>query len=214
MNTVIDENKVHYRAYDAYFHASPKGTGSACRLELHPAHEDSAGSIFVELAMQKTVGGYQGGTQIFPTFDWQNKITLKLDRTDLSQIIQVLRGMRESINEGKGIFHRSATANTIIKFYHQIDPKAGYLLSASRKTSDGVLRNCWFFFDVDEALTLMLSLEQAMLYVCLGIPEVLPRGAGVGQSRPMMTVQTGSQVETNKMPPQPEPYQAVVGDPF
>lgn len=212
MNAVINENKPHYHAYDAYFHASPKGTGSACRFELHPAHEDSSGSIFVEMAMQKTVASYQGGAKIFPTFDWENKITLKLSRTDLSQIIQVLRGMRESINDGKGIFHRSANANTIIKFYHQIEPKPGYMLSASRKTMDGVLKGCWFFFDVDEALTLMLSLEQAMLYVCLGIPEVLKRPevaleARAEASHPDMS---SSMLEQETQ----DEYRAVSGDPF
>lgn len=213
MNTVTDKNKPHYRAYDTYFHASPKGTGSACRLELHPAHDDISGSIFVELAMQKTVGYYQGGMQVFPTFDWENKITLKLDRTDLSQIIQVLRGMRESINEGKGIFHRSSNANTIIKFYHQIEPKSGYMLSASRKTMDGVLKGCWFFFDVDEALTLMLSLEQAMLYVCLGIPEIIRRPEAFVQTRPT-AANVPSAGELKEEQEGSEELRAVSGDPF
>lgn len=197
MAELIDNNRPHYRAYDAYFHASPKGTGSACKIELHPAHEDIAGSIFVEMAMQKTIGSYKDGMQIFPTFDWENKITLKLDRTDLSQIIQVLRGMRESINDGKGIFHRSARANTIIKFYHQIEPKSGYMLSASRKTIDGKLMGCWFFFDVDEAMTLMLSLEQSMLYVCLGIPEVIKRVGDALPERSMVarSIRSGRMIE-------------------
>ena len=213
MNTMTEENKPHYRAYDAYFHASPKGTGSACKLELHPAHDDVAGSIFVQLAMQKTVGSYQAGTQIFPTFDWENKITLKLDRTDLSQIIQVLRGMRESINDGKGIFHRSANANTIIKFYHQIEPKSGYMLSASRKTMDGVLTGCWFFFDVDEALTLMLSLEQAMLYVCVGIPEIINRSGGFVKTAHVST-QSNQRTLAVADTQTSEEYRAVSGDPF
>lgn len=213
MNAETSENKQHYHAYDAYFHASPKGTGSACKFELHPAHDDVAGSIFVQMAMQKTVASYQGGTQIFPTFDWENKITLKLNRTDLSQIIQVLRGMRESINDGKGMFHRSANANTIIKFYHQIEPKSGYMLSASRKTMDGVLKGCWFFFDVDEALTLMLSLEQAMLYVCLGIPEIIRRSALISLESqvvdyPISVSDKAGEQETT------EDYLVASGDPF
>lgn len=213
MNIENNENKPHYHAYDAYFHASPKGTGSACKFELHPAHDDIAGSIFVQMAMQKTVASYCGGTQIFPTFDWENKITLKLDRTDLSQIIQVLRGMRESINDGKGIFHRSARANTIIKFYHQIEPKSGYMLSASRKTMDGVLQGCWFFFDVDEALTLMLSLEQAMLYVCLGIPEIIRRSALISKESQVVDypIAASDKVEEQEVT---GGYLAASGDPF
>lgn len=163
------------RAFDPYVHANHKGTGSACRFELHPAHGESAGSIFMEIAMQNSVGGVPGHE--FPTFDWANKIVVKFDRTDLSQILQVLNGMKEEIAAGKGLFHRTARANTIIRFSHQIDPKPAYALSISRKTSDGDLKNAWFTFDVDEAFTLRLALEQSMMYVCLGIPEVIERRA-------------------------------------
>ncbi len=172
------EQRVRYRANDAYVHASAKGTGSACRLELQPAHGDTPGCIFLSLAPQKTVASAQGGERVYPTFDWENKIVVKLDRGDLSQILQVLRGMQESIQDGKGLFHRSARGLTVIKFAHQIDPRPGYLLAVSRKGGDGEVRQCWFVFDVDEAFCLMLTLEQAMLYICLGIPLVrTPAGA-------------------------------------
>jgi len=213
MNVENEENRPHYRAYDAYFHASPKGTGSACKFELHPAYETAAGCIFVQMALQKTVGSRQGGMQIFPTFDWANGITLKLDRSDLSQIIQVLRGMKESINDGKGLFHRSSNANTVIKFHHQIEPQSGYMLSASRKTVDGVLTGCWFYFDVNEALTLMLSLEQAMLYVCLGIPEIINRQNG-NMSMRSLTTQTVQPQEAHPPAQTREAYRAVSGEPF
>lgn len=156
-----------------YYKPNAKGTGSACRFELNPAHEEIAGSISMQLAMQKTVGSSQEAM----FFDWENGITISLDRKDLSQIIQVFKGMRESVNDGKGIFHQSANASILVKFYHQIDPVCGYALSASSlsassKTMDGILKECRFFFDVDEAITLELSLERAMMYVCFGIPEV------------------------------------------
>lgn len=213
MNEMIKNENPRFRAYDAYFHANMKGTGSACKLELHPAHGETPGCIFLSLASQKTVGAFKGGVQVFPTFDWEKRITLKLERSDLSQIIQVLRGMRESVNDGKGIFHRSARANTVIKFNHQIEPKAGYVLSVSRKTLEGVLSNCWFLFDVDEALSLMLSLEQSMLYICLGIPEVIERvvSAPVIQSPVLSLAQkTGEPAESVAS----DDYLAASGDPF
>lgn len=168
------EETVRYRATDAYIHPNMKGTGSACRLELHPAHDDTSGSIFLTLAAQKTLGSGQGSGRVLPTFDWENRLVVKLDRSDLSQILQVLRGMQESVRDGKGLFHRSARACTVIKFTHQIEPHPGYVLAVSRKSEDGKLTQCWFVFDVDEAFSLMLTLEQAMLYICLGIPLVRP----------------------------------------
>ena len=123
------ETAPRLRACDAYYHANAKGTGSAVKLELHPAHDSTPGSVFVTLAAQLTVGGPQNGAHVFPTFDWKGALKLKLDRTDLSQILQVLRGVQESARDGRGLFHRSATGSALIRFEHQIEPRPGYLLS-------------------------------------------------------------------------------------
>ncbi len=172
-----------YRPSDSYIHANVKGTGSACRIELHPAHDETAGSIFLTLAAQKTVGGMQGGKRVYSTFDWENKIVVKLDRTDLAQILQVLRGMQESIGDGRGLFHQSSNANTVIKFTHQIEPYPGYFLAVSRKFADGRLNQCYFIFDPSEAFTLMLTLEHALMYICLGIPYVRPQAQTMAMAR-------------------------------
>lgn len=164
-----------YHAFDPYYRANAKGNGSAVKFELHPAHGDVQGSIFVTLAPQKTVGQLQGGTRIFPTFDWKEAIFLKLDRSDLSQILQVLRGMQETVNGEKGLFHQGMNGHAIIRFSHQIDPRPGYMLSVKKAYAGGQQRKGYYFFDMSEAFTLMLALERAMLYVCFGIPEVIVR---------------------------------------
>ena len=164
-----------YHAYDPYYRANAKGTGSAVKFELHPAHGDVQGSIFVTLAAQKTAGAVQGGARIFPTFDWKEAILLKLDRSDLSQILQVLRGMQESVNGEKGLFHQGARGKAVIRFTHQIEPRAGYMLSVWKSYLTGEQRKGYYFFDMSEAFTLMLALERALLYVCFGIPEVIAR---------------------------------------
>ncbi len=173
-----------YHAYDGYYHANPKGTGSAVKIELHPAHGDTAGSIFVTMAMQRTIGSMQGGNQVFPTFDWSKGIRMKLDRSDISQVLQVLRGMQESIMDDKGLFHRSPAGNTVIKFSHQIEPRPGYLLSVWRKSPSGEATSGYYIFDMNEAFALMLSLERALMYVCFGIPEVIPRRNAEASSVP------------------------------
>lgn len=203
----------HYRAYDGYYRANGKGTGSAVKISLHPAHDDVAGSVFATVAMQRSVGSMQGGMPVYPTFDWQNGICVKLDRADLSQILQVLRGMQESIQEGRGLFHRSNVGTTVIRFSHQIDPNPGYLLSLSRKGVNQVeTTNAFYFFDMNEAFTLMLALERSILYVCFGIPEVIPRET--------QTTQTTQTVSAPLSTPRPVPqvgasdFRAVSGDAF
>ena len=106
-------------------HASASGKGSAIRFELHPARGRVAGHIFIEVARQKTVASVQGEVPTFATFDWENKICCKMGLGDLAQMMMVFRGMQESIQDGKGLFHRSAKANTVIKFSHQIEPRPG-----------------------------------------------------------------------------------------
>lgn len=168
------------RPLNTYYHASPKGTGTAIRFELHPAHDYTEGSLFMELAPQKSIGNPSMGA--FPTFDWENKVCVKLDKTDLSQILQVFRGMQESIQDGKGLFHRMPGSNTVIKFSHQIDPKPGYLLSVSKRMADGQERQGHFFFNPSEAFELSLAIESSMMFITFGIPVVVYRDAAPSSS--------------------------------
>lgn len=166
-----------FRPRCCYFHPNIKGTGSAVKFELHPAHDDVDGSIFMTIASQKSVGGGRDGVGSFSTFDWEHRICVKLDKTDLSHILQVFRGMQEDVLDGKGIFHRNASANTIIHFGHRIEPVPGYLLSVNRKALDATeTQTASFFFNPTEALELSCAIEGAMIYVAFGIPMVIPRG--------------------------------------
>ena len=152
-------------------HASASGRGSAIRFELHPAHGRTAGHIFIEVARQKSVASVQGETPSFATFDWENKICCKMGLGDLAQMVMVFRGMQESIQDGKGLFHRSAKANTVIKFSHQIEPRPGYMFSASCKPFDGELRAVFFVFSPEEAVWFSTALEAAMGVLVFGVPS-------------------------------------------
>ena len=154
----------------AICHASASGKGSAIRFELHPARGRVAGHIFIEVARQKTVASMQGEVPTFATFDWENKICCKMGLGDLAQMMMVFRGMQESIQDGKGLFHRSAKANTVIKFSHQIEPRPGYMFSASCKPFDGELRDAFFVFRPEEAVWFSTALEAAMSVLVFGVP--------------------------------------------
>ena len=164
-----------YRPKLSYYHANSKGTGSALQMELHPAHDDTAGSIFLSIARQKTAGSREQGKVIMPSFDWKNKAVLKLDVSDLSQILQVMRGIQESIADGKGLFHRSMNATTVIKFEHRIEPRPGYAIDVWKKPHDGEQMHYYFVFDPSEAFFLMLAIEQSAGTIAFGIPQVIPR---------------------------------------
>lgn len=154
------------------YHPNGKGTGSALRLELHPARPNADGSILATIAPQKTVGMSNGTEHTFPTFDWEKAIRLKLDYLDLTEILQVLRGYCESIADGKGLFHRTTTANMVIKFEHRIEPVCGYMLDVARRPNGGEIERVSFFMRQTEALALSEMIANAMLYVTMGIPMV------------------------------------------
>ena len=152
-------------------HANSGGTGSAIRFELHPARGKIAGYLFVELARQRTVASQQGEMPVFATFDWANKICCKMGLGDIAQMLMVFRGMQESIQDGKGLFHRSAKANAVIKFAHRIEPKPGYVFSVSCKPFDGELRDAFFIFRPEEAVWFSTALESAMGVLVFGVPS-------------------------------------------
>ena len=153
-------------------HPNGRGKGSAIRISLHPASGTASGYAMFELARQKTADLSPSGYSTFATFDWDGAIAMKMCVSDLAQMLMVFRGMQESIADGKGLFHRTATANAVIKFSHMIEPRPGYCLEVSRKPFDGELSSAFIVFRPEEALWLSLALEGAMPALVFGVPAV------------------------------------------
>lgn len=144
-------------------HANPKGTGTAIRLELHPARPDADGSILAMIATQKS-------TTTAPSFDWYNSISVRLCFMDLTKVLQVFRGYVESIADGKGIFLRTANGCTVVRLAHRIEPVPGYVLDVSHKPNGGETVCMRFEITYDEAFALSEAIGHAMLYVSFGVP--------------------------------------------
>lgn len=146
------------------YHPNGKGTGSALKLELRPARGDIEGSMLVTLAPQTEAATYPG-------FDWDKAISAKFDMIDLTQMLMVLRGAQESIADGKGLFHRTASANIVIKFEHRIEPVSGYWIEiSSRQNGEEIARRLGFYMRPVEAYALCSIIEQALLLIAFGVP--------------------------------------------
>jgi len=165
-----------FRPNLCFYHANGKGTGSAAKMNLHPAHDDTDGSIMLTLANQMTVGNRIGPNPIYPTFDWENALRVKLDFTDLAQILQVLRGECESINDGKGLYHVSPRGATSIKLTHYVESVPGYMLDICRRTNQGGEgeNHARIMLNPVEALGLCEALAGSLYLVCFGIPMLVP----------------------------------------
>ena len=163
-----------YRPSLALFHASPKGTGGAIKMTLHPAHDDTDGCIMLTMANQLTIGNRQGPNPVYPKFDWDGKLTVKLDFTDLTKMLQVFRGECESIGDGEGLCHRSPRGMTVIGLKHFVEPCCGYSFEVHRTgPNGGEESHAHIFILPNEALGLSAAIEGSLGVVCFGIPEVI-----------------------------------------
>lgn len=162
-----------YRPSLSFYKANAKGTGSAMKLELHPAHGQTGGYILMNLANQMTIGNLRVDPPIYPSFDWENAICVKLDFADLSKMLQVFRGETESLEEGRGVFHRSMRGLTCIKLGHMIDPMPGYNLEVKRTKDGEADASSWIFLTPAEALGMVTAIESSMGVLVFGVPMVV-----------------------------------------
>ena len=141
------------------YHANAKGTGSALRMGVWGADESehSAGYLRMEMVAQKEINK----ERLYSSFDWDDLWGMKFSAVEVAQMLQVFRGITESVNDGKGFFHRLAGKNIQHRIWlrHRIEPTSGYALEVCRVKSDGVENRRTFIFSDAEALALSVALE-------------------------------------------------------
>lgn len=117
-----------------FFHPSTSGRGAAMQIEPRFSHDPEAryNCFFLELAAQQTPPHQADGQRVHATFNWQEKLAVKLDFTDICELLTVLEGRADQVGGTRGgLFHQSSAANTVIKF--QRADQGGYMLGLSRK---------------------------------------------------------------------------------
>ena len=171
----------NFRPKLSFYHANGKGTGSAARFEAIPATGDRDGVVFMTLAQQKSVatGSNEQGNRQHATFDWTNRVTVKLNFGDLCQMIPVLKGVSPSIAEGKGLYHDSRATTTIITLAFQTEPCRGHALEVSRRPKAGSepATRIRILLNAAEAYGLGTVLEQTLGLLAFGIPQPFRPGA-------------------------------------
>lgn len=164
-----------YRPRLSFYHANGKGTGSAARFEVVPACGDRDGAVFLTLAQQKSVatGSVDQGTRQYATFDWANRITVKLNFSDLCQMLLVFRGLAVTIADGKGLYHDSRGTTTLINLTRQAEPHPGLALEVSRrgKAESEPAARVRIMLNTAEAFGLGTALEQILGLLAFGIPR-------------------------------------------
>lgn len=154
----------------AIMHPNMKNTGVALKMEMYPAHDGIEGSIIMRIAAQKTVGEIEEGAYYKPpTFDWENQTTIKLSMLEVVQFMEVFRGVNMSINEGRGLFHRTPSGNYVIALEHRIEPTPGYVLTISVKSnSDGGSRRYSIMFTPTESILIYEVFQASLARMAFG----------------------------------------------
>lgn len=159
----------------ALYHANGKDTGSAMKLQLYPARvgDLDSGAIYATIARQSSLGDRRSTPPVYPRFDWDNALKVKLDFDDLTKILQVLRGETESINDGKGLLHCYSDKWQRIGFRHVIEPLAGYSMevmeAADKDEHTHMDRRIHFFLYKAEALGLSLAIEHSFAAIAFRV---------------------------------------------
>ena len=118
----------------AFYHPSGSGRGAAMRLEprFSNAQGDRYNCFFMEMATQQTSMHNAQGKRVHATFNWQEKLSVKLGFNDICEMLVVLEGRAEKVGGSRGgLFHQNGDTNTIISC--QKGEQGGYLIGLSRK---------------------------------------------------------------------------------
>ncbi len=132
VGTKIREQKL------AFYHPNAAGSGVALQFEprVNRRESDRYNCFFFEMAAQKTLPERDGDKRVMPTFDWANKLTVKMDFADICEMLMVLEGRQERVGGQKnGIYHDSERANTVITFGKNPE-KGGFAFGLSRKDKE------------------------------------------------------------------------------
>lgn len=174
----------HFRPKLTFYRANSKCTGGALQLEVHPAHDDVDGSIMAVFARQLTVGDRSVVPPVFATFDWDNSICVKFDFNDLTKMLEVFRGVKESLEDGKGLFHVSPAGSTKISLRHLVEYDGAYSFEVTRnKSGTTESKSAHIVLSSSEAYGLAMAIEDSLGVICFGIPEVIPRDTSAYKRR-------------------------------
>jgi hypothetical protein len=173
----------------AFYHPTASNGGAAARLEFHAARPERDGCFFLETARQKTPPTPDGNGRATATFDWENKITVKLGLPDVCSLLLVLEGKCEQAGSGRGgLFHDTPGSNTVINLRRQPPPAVGYALEVSRKAKqgDGEIRRARVVLTESEAVALRCIFQHAVFPLVFGweAEDAAPARRGAGEAGP------------------------------
>lgn len=150
------------------YHPTGGATGAALQLEmrLNRPGEDRYDCFFLDLAPQKSAASRQGDRRIPATFDWEHKLTVKLDFADVCELLAVLEARTERAGgQRNGLYHENGKGCTVIAFQRSAE-KTGYLLGLSRKDREsGQVSRVQIVLSETEAIGLRCLFQSGLFFM-------------------------------------------------
>jgi len=152
----------------AFYHPTAAGNGVAFQIEprVNRREGDRYNCFFFEMAAQKASPEREGEKRAFAAFDWENKLTVKMDFGDICEMLLVLEGKQDRIGGQKnGLYHDTEKANTVISF-GRIPEKSGYSFGLSRKEKEnGQITRLTIGLSEAEAIGLRCIIQAGLFFV-------------------------------------------------
>ena len=159
------------------YHPNGAANGAALQLEprLNRHAADRYNCFFLDMAAQKSAPVRDGATRVPATFDWEHKLTAKLDFADLCEMLVVLEGRAERVGGQKGgLFHQTGQGSTVITL--QKSEKGGYYIGLSKKNGDAAAVRVGLVLSEAEAIGLR-SVFQVGLFFLTFHAQLFPTAA-------------------------------------
>lgn len=156
------------------FHLNATGTGSALRITRILPQEEVDGRIYSDGVFRFTLAPQKG----FGGFDWDNTTSFCLDAVELAEMLQVLRGEREAIADGRGKTLHDAdnlVRELNVRFMHRYEPTGGFFLEVSepgKKSTELGKFLGGIFLSRPEATALQLAIEHSLHLLMFGAPNI------------------------------------------
>jgi hypothetical protein len=183
--TVLEERSSNgFRETLAFYHPIRSGKGMALRLDLR-LNEIPGGRYncyFMEMACQKSPSQVVNGQRFPATFDWENKVTVKLDFHDVSAMICVLEDRVESLSQrGDGLYHQNGDSDAIISLKRSSETPGFIMGISKRKKGENQFRG-HFQLSIIEAEGLRQIFKTSLFLLAFGRdPGCEMRGGGAAE---------------------------------
>lgn len=148
------------------YHPNQKGNGAAMAVRLSPAKLSAQGYVQIELARQQTIGDSE--RKVFPTFNWKDRIIVRLQPVEVADVIRCLKGFTENIHDGAGFAHKTDGRASKITFVHVVEPRPCYQLKVMSETIAGDDKEVTIYMNPAEAAALEYALSASMGILCFG----------------------------------------------